>query len=359
MIMKITKIHQHIFEKNIVAIQYKSAEELIVLLHDESVLKHHIQKNETKNIFTLKTSMKYADGGFDIDSPCSIYALDDIVVVSNDKKTHAIIHYPDKYTIRIQREDYHANISKFPIALYKNEAQIPHLIYATAWNRVDILNLENCYNLTSDKSLIEDRAEENHAKYANTEQYGYHIWPSQFDYFYADLKVSPNQKHFLSKGWAWGSCDSFYVFYIEEFISNKRIKTIDVGGFEHQGRAACWISNNEIIVCCNAVFEELDDADEKNPIEIVRYQLKGEKFEITKRTKVPDLKEEDFEFIFSKTLQAIIAYPKDVAGLLIFDLDGNTIFNKQHYKIEHFNPENLTFSTIEKNELSIYKIELS
>lgn len=356
--MNIIKTFECTFEENIVAVHQKNAEELIVLLQNEVVVKHHVITNETKELFSIKTSMNYSDGGFDINSPCSIYAMDDIIVVSNDKKTHAIIHYHEKYTIRIQREDYHADISKFPIALFKNQDNIPHLIYATAWNRVDVMNLENCHNLTADKSLIEANAEESHAKYANPEKHGYHIWPSNFDYFYADLKMSPDNKHFLSKGWSWGSSDAFYVFNTEDFIKNSRINYQLVGHWEHDGRAACWIANNKIVVCCNAVIEEYDDADENNPIEFVHYQLKDGKFEQTKRTKVTELTDTNFEFEFLGNQQLILAYRKKEKGIYIFDLDGDILLKNETHKIDHLSPENLTFSTIEKNELTLFQLEL-
>lgn len=355
--MNIIKTFEYTFEENIVAVHQKNTEELIVLLQNEVVVKHHVITNETKELFSIKTAMNYSDGGFDINAPCSIYAMDDIIVVSNDKKTHAIIHYHEKYTIRIQREDYHADISKFPIALFKNQDNIPHIIFATAWNRVDVMNLENCHNLTADKSLIEQDAEESHAKYANPEKHGYHIWPSNFDYFYADLIMSPDNKHFLSKGWSWGSSDSYYVFRIEDFIKNKRITYQAVNHWEHESRAACWITNDELVVCCNAISEEFDDADPDNPIEIVIYKLTGEKFEIIKRTRVSDLADTDHEFQYSFALQAIVSYPKTNLGLLIFDLDGKTILKENQYKIENFNIENHTFSTFDKHELNIFKIE--
>lgn len=356
--MKITKIHQHTFAESIISVHQKNTEKLIVLLQNEAVVQHHFTKNETQELFSIKTSMNYSDGGFDINSPSTIYSLDDIIVISNDYKTHAIIHYPEKYTIRVRREDYHANISKFPIALYKNEEQVPHLIYAEAWNRVDILNLENCHNVTADKSLIEQDAEESHAKYANPEKFGYHIWPSNFDYFYANLNMSPDNKYFLSKGWSWGSSDAFYVFNTEDFIKNSRINYQLVGHWEHDGRAACWVSNDEIVVCCNAVIEEYDDADENNPIEFVHYQLKDGKYEQTKRTKVTELTDTNFEFEFLANQQLILTYRKKEKGIYIFDLVGDLLLKNETHRIDHLSPENLTFSTIEKNELTLFQLEL-
>lgn len=358
--MMIKEIQEIIFQENIITPHQKNDAELIILLDNGSVINYNRIQKEKKELFTITApkNVNFSDGGFDEKSHCSIYSLDDIIVISNDWKTHAFIHYPGRYTIRIQREDYHANISKFPIALFKNTENIPHLIYGNAWNRVDILNLENCQNLTADKSLIELDAEERHEKYVNPEQYGYHIWPKPFDYFYANLQMSPDNKHFLSRGWNWGSSDGFYVFNVEDFIQNKRIKPQTVGYWEHESRSACWISNDEILVCCNSIFEEFDDADENNPIEIVRYRLINEKFEQIKRTKVPELTDTNWEFYYHSSKKAVISYPKGKEGLHIFDLEGNTIFKNNKYKIESFNLENMTFVTLENNHLHLFKIDI-
>ncbi len=356
--MKITQVYYNAFEESIVAVNQRNENEIVILFRDKIVIKHELIYHTTEKLFSLETNMEDPDGGFDWEEPFTIYTWEDIVVVANDYKAHAAIHNPQKYQhLHLHRGDYHVKHSKFPIAFFKSEDNIPHLIYGSDWNRVDIMNIEDCHNLTADKSLIEEDAEENHLTNSNPEKYGYRIWPREFDYFYADLKVSPDQKHFLSKGWSWGSSDSYYVFRIEDFIKNKRITYQAVNHWEHESRAACWITNDELVVCCNAISEEFDDADPDNPIEIVIYKLTGEKFEIIKRTRVSDLADTDHEFQYSFALQAIVSYPKTNLGLLIFDLDGKTILKENQYKIENFNIENHTFSTFDKHELNIFKIE--
>ena len=106
------------------------------------------------------------------------------------------------------------------------------------------------------------------------------------------------------------------------------------------------------------MIEEYDDADENNPIEFVHYQLKGERFEQTKRTKVTDLTDTNFEFEFLSNQKLILAYRKKEKGIYIFDLDGKLLFKNETHKIDHLSPENLTFSIIEKNQLTLFQLEL-
>lgn len=355
--MDITLIYHNTFDHRIVAVNQKNENEVLVLLEDKKVYSHELLYHTTQYLFTLETTMTYADGGFDITGPCSLYLLDELVVVSNDFQTHSIVHYPAKYTLGVQRKEYHCAISKFPIALYKDQNQVPHLIYAKAWNRVEILNLNDGHNLTADKSLIEVDAQDRKNQDGGSANKDFQIWPSEFDYFYADLKISPDHKYFLSKGWVWGSSDAFYVFEIKDFIENKRIRKMEVGFWEHDARAACWISNDELVVCCHAVIEDFDQPDPDNPFEIVHYQLLGKQCIQTKRTKVKDLTDTNMELLFHPTLQVLISYKKRTPGFLIFDLQGTTLYKDQEHTIESFDVKSLTFSSIVNDQLYIYQIQ--
>ena len=104
----------------------------------------------------------------------------------------------------MQREDYYAEHSSYPIALFKDDSGIPHLIYSQAWNHTQIMNLDTRQVLTAAKSLIEENAEEKHLKfYAEHEESNKLLWPRSYDYFFGALSLSPNQKNFLSTGWGY------------------------------------------------------------------------------------------------------------------------------------------------------------
>ena len=176
--------------------------------------------------------MRYSDGGFDTLAQTSIYTLNEILVVVNDFKRHGFVHYPDKYhALHLWREDYHVDISTYPIALYKNSDGVPHLVFAEAWNHVQIMNLDTRQILTASKSLIERNAEEKHIEfYKKFSEDNKLAWPRPYDYFFGKLYISPNQKKFSSAGWVWGSYDSYLVFDIDNFIYSNRISDIKIGG---------------------------------------------------------------------------------------------------------------------------------
>src|SRR5688572_21348407 len=157
--MKANKIHDITFDtdETIMAATLSKANEVVMLLSSGSVSRFNVDDRKGKYLFSVKSDMGYSDGGFDITAKTSIYTMDEIVVVVNDYKCHGFVHYPDKYhALHLGREDYHADISTYPIALYKNEEGVPHLIFGQAWNHIQIMNLDTRQILTASKSLIEE-----------------------------------------------------------------------------------------------------------------------------------------------------------------------------------------------------------
>jgi hypothetical protein len=177
--------------------------EAILLTSRGQVIRFNFDKQKIEQLFSVNNEINYPDSGFDITSKTSIYTLGEIVVVANDFKTHAFVHYPGKYSnLHLWRKDYHADISSYPIALFKNEDGDPCLIYGQAWNHVQVMNLDTRRILTAAKSLIEENAEENHiAFYKKHEETNKLTWPREYNYFFGKLFISPDQKKFLSAGW--------------------------------------------------------------------------------------------------------------------------------------------------------------
>lgn len=93
----------------------------------------------------------YPDGGFDPAAESSFHIMDNYIVIANDYKTHAfLLNIQDSYILRLQRESYYTEYSKFPIAFCKGEDETPLLLYSNKWNRVDIVNLHTRQILTAD-----------------------------------------------------------------------------------------------------------------------------------------------------------------------------------------------------------------
>lgn len=270
--MKIQKINEITLqtEEAILNAVQSSETELVVLLSSGLVLRVDLATRQAKSLFVAKDDFNSSDGGFDITSPTSIYTLDQIVVVVNNIKVRGFVHYPGLFEkLGFARKDYYADISNYPVALYNNPEGVPHLIYSEAWNHIQIMNLNTRQILTADKSLIETGAEERHLKfYTQYKEYDHHAWPTPYDYFFGKLKLSPDQRYFVSTGWIWGSADCYRIFDIETFIKEHRISDIKFGTWEHENRSCCWINSNTAAVLYNPFMEGDEDATEDTPYEI-------------------------------------------------------------------------------------------
>ncbi len=186
--MEIVKINETRFdiEENIITVSLSGFNEFVMLMSSGDVIRYNIDEQKKQFLFSVKSSFSFEDGGFDIESPSTIYTLDSIVVIVNDYKRHGFVHYPEKYnSLHLWRKDYHAAISTYPIALFKDEIGIPHLIYGEAWNHIQIMNLDTRQILTASKSLIEEKAEEKHLEfYKNHKEQNKLPWPRPYDYFW-------------------------------------------------------------------------------------------------------------------------------------------------------------------------------
>ncbi len=231
MAFQLEKKFQALFpDGNVIRAASMSDEDTCIILTEKgNVFRFHVKTEETEHLF--ETNPPSYPSGFDIGAAASIYTMDDIVVLVNDFKTCGFVwNGQESYLLRLQREDYYACHSKYPIALFQRNGA-PHLIFSTEWNHLQIANLTTRQVLTADKSLI-------------------------FDYFFGRLILSPDRRRFLSAGWVWGSQDCYMLFDVEDFLNNHRIKGTPIFQGEHLGRAACFLDDNTIAVLYK---EDLDD----------------------------------------------------------------------------------------------------
>lgn len=204
--MKLNKIYEETFNSSgsYLCAEMASADSFVVLTSDGKIYKRDLLNNSCKHLFSVRNeSISYPNGGFDLNAECSIYTIDSIVVLVNDYKLNGVIYNPAiSQNIWLYRKDYHADISQYSIALYKNELGVPHLIYAVDWNHIQIMNLETLQVLTADKSLIVENAEQKYLDFYKSWSgpRNYLPWPSNFDYFFGQLLLSPDRTKFLSRG---------------------------------------------------------------------------------------------------------------------------------------------------------------
>lgn len=141
--MKANKIYNITFDtdETIMTATLSKLNEVVMLMSSGSVIRFNLADQKGEYLFSVKSDIGYSDGGFDITAKTSIYTMDEIVVIVNNFKTHGFVHYPGQYNaLHLWRKDYHADISNYPIALYKSENGVPHLIYGKAWNHIISLN---------------------------------------------------------------------------------------------------------------------------------------------------------------------------------------------------------------------------
>lgn len=357
--MKIKIKHEISFshQESILTATVKNSNEIVMLMSSGEIVNYNITEKNSQSLFSVKNNIGYSDGGFDVNEKSTLYTLDNIMVIVNDFKRHGIIHYPEKYdTLHLWREDYYANITNYPIALFKNEQNIPHIIYSVAWNHLQIMNLDTRQVLTASKSVIEENAEEKHIEfYKNYKEENKLPWPKSYDYFFGELVMSPNKTAFLSSGWVWGSSDSYEVYNVEKFINSNRISSTNIGSWEHENRAVCWIDDTTIAVTYNPITEDEDASSDSN-IEIHFYKLDKEQAEIIKKIKVVE-NIVNAKFYFNKKINSFISFSKEI-GLVILSLEGNTIFQDKKVKIDQYDNEANLLLAIDNNKIIIYEINL-
>lgn len=345
--------------EHICAATLSKENEVVMLLNNQTVYRFSLENIKFDPIFSVDSQFTFTDGGYDLEDSSTIYTMDEIVVVANDFKTHAIVHHPGKYnSLRIQRKDYCADISKFPIGLYKDESGVPHLIFAEDWNHVQIMNLDTRQVLTAAKSLIEEGAEEKHLEfYAKHQEDNKLMWPRSFDYFYANLKVSPDSRYFLSAGWHWGSRDYYLAFDIKQFITSNRINFIRVDGGEHEDRAACWVDNTSMVMVFNPSKDDLEDDGfgDRAMDHLCFYRISEDHAEIINKVPVKKLDILHAEIQFDPKRKIFIAHSKKI-GVALIDLDGEIRFHDPELKINSYFSQWDLALTVEKNKIKVYQL---
>lgn len=357
--MKVNKIHDITFDtdETIVTATLSKSDEVVMLMSSGSIIRFNLDDQNGKHLFSVKSNIGYSDEGFDTAAKSSIYTMDEIVLVVNDFKRHGFIHYPDKYyALHLWREDYHADISTYPIALFKNADEVPHLIFGEAWNHIQIMNLDSRQVLTAAKSLIEENAEERHLEvYKKYSEHNKLPWPRPYDYFFGKLIISPNQKKFLSAGWAWGSYDSYHVYDIEKFISSNRISDLKIGAWEHENRATSWVDDETIAVVYNPFTEGDKNSTADSPCEIHFHKINGDNVDIDKKIQIADKNILISKMYFNGAMNCFITV-SDKGGLSVISLEGQIVFKDENLNVNEYSVETGSFIAAYNKTISVYEI---
>lgn len=343
-------------DNSIMAATLSKPNEVVMLMSSGNVIRFNLDDKNGKYLFSVKSGIGYTDGGFDITAESSIYTMDEIVVIVNDYKTHGFVHYPGKYkSLHLMREGYYADISTFPIALYKDSNKVPHLIYGQAWNHVQIMNLNSLQILTATKSLIDEKAEERHIEFNNKyNQESNSPWPTSYDYFFGRLKISPGSNYFLSEGWIWGSADSYTIYEINNFVKSNRISVINIGSWEHLNRASCWINEQTVAFGYNPFAEDNINVDLKigSEIRLCKFLENNSENDILKTEGIDTI---NSKLEFSNQLNSVIVISKEI-GVVVISLTGEILFQNNNLKANNYYPDMNLILTINDKRIIINKL---
>lgn len=219
---------------------------------DGEVIQLDPDTGDTKLLFNTEDAVGYPDGGFDLCKAIDIHTMGDMTAVVNRFGCHGYVYSESgDWRMHIQRGDYRANITRYPLAFYRNDNGDVHMIFGVDWNHLQIANMKTRQVLTAAKSLIEEGEEENHLDYYKThEEHNKLLWPTEYDYFYGKIVPSPDRKHFMSCGWFWGPFSALTVYETEDFITNPRIRKKVTIVNDKMINYACFIENDAIAVMC-------------------------------------------------------------------------------------------------------------
>lgn len=239
------------------------------------------------------------------------------------------------YEKKLERGDYCAQASLFPIAFYSKENQT-FLIHGTEWNRLDITCLETDELLTD--RIVDDDTNLN-----------------SFDYFHSSLLVSPDSNSFTSNGWIWhpyGQVTSYSInTFLREFeLSNTKIRLMDEPYDLDWDRPLCWISNQMLGIGYNK--KAASETENNHPSEIIFYDIKECK--IKKRIKFDGFSlssDGDVigELFFDFEKKHFVGLNKQ-NGLLVCDLNGKEVLRNSKLAFHKYSPTHKIFYKLDRKQ---------
>lgn len=276
----------------------------------------------------------------------------------NDYKAHGFVfNMQESYLLHLQREDYYSEFSRYPIALFKDAQNVPHLIFSTAWNHLQIVNLATRQVLTADKSLIEEGAEERHLEFYQTyKEENKLLWPRAYDYFFGQLQMSPDKRKFLSAGWVWGSFESHTLYDVTDFLTNRRIRYTQIFSGEHLGRTACFVDDTTIAIPYNPTLDgsESDDSTTESLWTILLCDLKGE--EIARVTPKEHWNLGAATLFYCGVMQSFYIFSEEI-GLAVVALDGSIRLHHTEFVPQFYAEQFHSFLKYQQNHIWLYQVE--
>lgn len=142
-------------------------------------------------------------------------------------------------TMRLERDDYHYDVSMFPAAFFVHRERTL-LIHGTAWNRLDISDSTTGRLLTAREPTSYEQGEARP--------------PHYLDYFHGGLTISPNGEWIADNGWVWHPVGVVRTWNLRRWIEDNLWESEDgstcrdICDHDDWDKPLCWIDNRRLAV---------------------------------------------------------------------------------------------------------------
>ncbi len=324
------------------------------LLSNGAVMSMDVLSGKAVMIFDTAEAVSYDDGGFDANSPSAVYVKGGYTAVTNRFGRHGWVYSDaEDWRIRLMRDAYQTESTEYPMAFCERDGKV-HMIFAEAWNHLQIADLDTRRVLTAAKSRVTEGAEEKHlAYYREHEEANKLLWPSEYDYFYGRIKVSPDGAHFLSCGWVWGAFDAVVAYDTADFIENPRIRESVVFAGEFMHRNACFVGNGAAAVPVKPDIDDYGyDGGDEIPWEVRLYDLDG--MELAS-VALPGINLEKADLA---SVNGLVCLWGKEFGFAAMDFEtGSVVYRDEEFCPAAFDSDNGWFVTAEDGVVGVWKME--
>ncbi len=256
---------------------------------------------------------------------------------------------------RLERGDYCANVSEFPIAFFSKNGRT-YLIHGTDWNRLDITCLDSDELLT-ERVVAYDEATDTETNY--------------FDYFHSSLLVSPDAKYFVSNGWHWHPYGRITLYPIDKFLVEFEDSHLDIDlvakdepeeATYQQGwdLPTCWLDDQTLAIGYNRGIGYYGKRNFPSEVLLVGVPDAA----VMKRVPFDGFRvgvEGDVEgsLHVDHDRQLLLGLNKN-SGLLIGDLDGNTKARHPELSSHHYSERHGLYYKFHKrdNRIELIRVDL-
>jgi hypothetical protein len=257
-------------------------------------------------------------------SRCWNYAAITRINRDDDTNYGFVIHLTTGEVIfELKDFDYHSELTVFPVGFFQNQNSC-HMVYASDWNHLDIVNLQTGQCLTNRNNNEIPKQEREEALFTE--------WAGE-------LKISPDNKRVATLGWAWHPVGLAWNFSLDKWLENKwesdfgKSKTQLGSAWDYFWHSPFeWLDNQRIIIWGDP--ESQDDNDIPADNVFICDAISGEQlFAFDGPTM--DIFEVDGNILFSGT--------KDKSGISVWDItNGNLmdIYSTQHQPLTYLHRSN-------------------